>query len=200
MRGRSMKMKINYKKIKKWLSLSVTVTLYTVLILLVLVVVSSKASGGEPQIFGHEIKAVLSGSMEPGIKTGSIIAVKPGGDKTRFTEGDVITFKKEEGVLVTHRIVEVVKTNGGVMYKTKGDNNDAADMEPVLSENVVAEYTGTTIPYIGYLMNFANSKNGAFLFIIPGLLLLCYSGFVIGKALSQIEIKKPTEPIDKNVT
>ena len=86
------------------------------------------------------------------------------------------------------------------MYKTKGDNNDAADLEPVLSENVVGEYTGLTIPYLGYFMNIMNSKNGAFLFIIPGLLLLCYSGFVIGKTLSQIEIKKTSEPIDKNVS
>lgn len=34
---------------------------------------------GEPQVFGYQLKTVLSGSMEPEIKTGSIIAVKPGG-------------------------------------------------------------------------------------------------------------------------
>lgn len=191
---------MNAKKIKKFISSSITVVLYLVLFAMIIVVVSSKAAGGEPEIFGKQIKTVLSGSMEPGIQTGSIIAVKPGGDMTRFKKGDVITFKQEENMLVTHRVVEVMKSGDHVMYKTKGDNNDAADLEPVLSENVVGEYTGFTIPYIGYFMNIMNSKNGAFLFIIPGLLLLCYSGFVIGKALSQIEIKKPTEPIDKNVT
>ncbi|WP_282138656.1 signal peptidase I SipW [Rossellomorea aquimaris] len=191
---------MNAKKIKKFISYSITVVLYLVLFTMIIVVVSSKAAGGEPEIFGKQIKTVLSGSMEPGIQTGSIIAVKPGDDMTRFKKGDVITFKQEENMLVTHRVVEVMKSGDHVMYKTKGDNNDAADLEPVLSENVVGEYTGFTIPYIGYFMNIMNSKNGAFLFIIPGLLLLCYSGFVIGKALSQIEIKKPTEPIDKNVT
>jgi len=191
---------VNVKKIKKFISYSITVVLYLVLFTMIIVVVSSKAAGGEPEIFGKQIKTVLSGSMEPGIQTGSIIAVKPGDDMTRFKKGDVITFKQEENMLVTHRVVEVMKSGDHVMYKTKGDNNDAADLEPVLSENVVGEYTGFTIPYIGYFMNIMNSKNGAFLFIIPGLLLLCYSGFVIGKALSQIEIKKPTEPIDKNVT
>jgi signal peptidase I len=191
---------VNAKKIKKFISYSITVVLYLVLFTMIIVVVSSKAAGGEPEIFGKQIKTVLSGSMEPGIQTGSIIAVKPGDDMTRFKKGDVITFKQEENMLVTHRVVEVMKSGDHVMYKTKGDNNDAADLEPVLSENVVGEYTGFTIPYIGYFMNIMNSKNGAFLFIIPGLLLLCYSGFVIGKALSQIEIKKPTEPIDKNVT
>ncbi|WP_201717010.1 signal peptidase I SipW [Rossellomorea arthrocnemi] len=188
------------KKIRKIISSSITVVLYIVLFTMIIVVVSSKAAGGEPEIFGKQIKTVLSGSMEPGIQTGSIIAVKPGGDMTRFKKGDVITFKQEENMLVTHRIAEVIKSGDHVMYKTKGDNNDAADLEPVLSENVVGEYTGFTIPYLGYFMNIMNSKNGAFLFIIPGLLLLCYSGFVIGKAISQIEIKKPSESIDKNVS
>ncbi|MEI2664702.1 signal peptidase I SipW [Rossellomorea sp. LJF3] len=191
---------MNAKKIKKFISSSVTVVLYLVLFTMIIVVVSSKAAGGEPEIFGKQIKTVLSGSMEPGIQTGSIIAVKPGGDMTRFKKGDVITFKQEANMLVTHRVVEVKKSGDHVMYKTKGDNNDAADLEPVLSENVVGEYTGFTIPYLGYFMNIMNSKNGAFLFIIPGILLLCYSGFVIGKALSQIEIKKTSEPIDKNVS
>jgi signal peptidase I len=191
---------VNTKKIKKFISSSITVVLYLVLFTMIIVVVSSKAAGGEPEIFGKQIKTVLSGSMEPGIQTGSIIAVKPGGDMTRFKKGDVITFKQEENMLVTHRVAEVMKSGDHIMYKTKGDNNDAADLEPVLSENVVGEYTGFTIPYLGYFMNIMNSKNGAFLFIIPGILLLCYSGFVIGKALSQIEIKKTSEPIDKNVS
>ncbi len=72
------------KLAKKILSTSITVVLYAVLFMMIFVVVSSKASGGEPQFFGYQIKTVLSGSMEPGIQTGSIIAVKPGGDMTRF--------------------------------------------------------------------------------------------------------------------
>ncbi|APH04414.1 signal peptidase I SipW [Bacillus weihaiensis] len=188
-------------KIKKLASNMVTVVLFLALILMVFVVVTSKASGGEPQIFGYQLKTVLSGSMEPGIKTGSIIAVKPGGDMSRFSEGDVITFKQEENVLVTHRITETIKNGDQVMYRTKGDNNDSEDMEPVLSENVVAEYNGFTIPYIGYFMDFTNSKNGAFLFIIPGILLAIYSAFTIWSALSQIEAlnKKDSSNVEKIV-
>ena len=58
------------------------------------------------------------------------------------------------------------------MYETKGDNNNAADTEPVLSENVVAQYADFTIPYIGYFIDFAQSKEGgAILLIGPGMLL-----------------------------
>lgn len=153
------------------------------------VVVISKASGGEPQIFGYQLKSVLSGSMEPGIQTGSIIAVKLAEDKTNFKVDDVITFM-EEDILITHRITEVTKSADSVLYRTKGDNNKAEDMNPVLSDNVVAEYTGFTVPYVGYFVNFSQSKNGALLLLIPGFLLLIYSAYTIWKVLSQIELPK----------
>jgi signal peptidase I len=190
---------MNMKKVKKWTSNIITGILFAVLIFMVVVVVSSKASGGEPEAFGYQLKTVLSGSMEPGIQTGSIIAVKPGGDMTRFEKGDVITFREEENMLVTHRVAEVIKNGDQVMYRTKGDNNKTEDLNPVLSENVVAEYTGVTVPYVGYFMDFTNSKNGAFLFIIPGILLLIYSGFTIWRAISQIEVNpKKTDTAEKN--
>ncbi|MGD6966615.1 signal peptidase I SipW [Rossellomorea vietnamensis] len=187
------------KKLKEWGSNLVTGVLFIVLIFMVFVVVSSKASGGEPQVFGYQLKTVLSGSMEPGIQTGSIIAVKPGGDMERFVEGDVITYKQEENVLVTHRVMEVIKSGDQVMYRTKGDNNKTEDLEPVLSQNIVAEYSGFTIPYIGYFMDFTNSKNGAFLFIIPGILLMLFSGLTIWKAISQLDVSsKNADPADKS--
>ncbi|WP_163970564.1 signal peptidase I SipW [Oceanobacillus halotolerans] len=182
-----MSQKKTSRKILKWLNHIATTLLFVVLISMLFIVISSKASGGEPEIFGYQLKTVLSGSMEPDIQTGSIIAVKPGGDMTRFQEGDVITYMEEDQKLVTHRITEVIHSGDNVMYRTKGDNNDAVDAEPVLSENVVAEYKGFTIPYIGYIINFAQSQNGAFLLLIPGFLLLGYSAFIIWKAIREIE-------------
>ncbi|MGD6776551.1 signal peptidase I SipW [Sutcliffiella horikoshii] len=179
---------MKWKTAKKWISNLVTTILFLTLIFMAFVVISTKASGGEPQIMGYQLKTVLSGSMEPGIKTGSIIAVKPGGDMTRFEEGDVITFKKDEQTLVTHRITEVITSGEHVMYKTKGDNNNAEDMEPVLSDNVVAVYTDFTIPYVGYFVEFAKSQLGsALLMILPGVLLFGYSIFSIWKTISRIE-------------
>lgn len=182
------------KKIMKWINNIVSTILMVLLIVVASVVVITKASGGEPQLFGYQFKSVLSGSMEPGIQTGSIIAVKLAEDKTNFKVGDVITFM-EEDILITHRITEVTKSGDSVLYRTKGDNNNAEDMNPVQSGNVVAEYTGLTVPYVGYFINFAQSKNGALLLLIPGFLLLIYSAFTIWKVLAQIELtpKKKTE-------
>lgn len=178
------------KRIFKAINHIITILLFVLLISMTFFVISSKASGGEPEVFGYQLKTVLSGSMEPGIKTGSIIAVKPGGDKTRFQSGDVITFQEEDGRLVTHRVTEAFESGGNVLYRTKGDNNNAEDLNPVLSQNVVAEYTGFTIPYVGYFVNFAQSRNGAFLLLIPGFLLLIYSGITIWRAIREIEIPK----------
>ncbi|MUV38595.1 Signal peptidase I [Lentibacillus sp. JNUCC-1] len=178
------------RKVMKWVNNIVTTVLFVLLISVATMVMVTKISGGEPEMFGYQLKTVLSGSMEPGIQTGSIIAVKPGGDMTRFKANDVITFQEEDGKLITHRITEVQNSGDHVMYRTKGDNNNAEDSSPVLSGNVVAEYTGFTVPYVGYLVNAIQTKNGAFFMLIPGILMLIYSGFVIWKALSELELKQ----------
>ncbi len=172
----------------KWFNRIITSVLFVLLIGVALMVLITKISGGEPNMFGYQLKTVLSGSMEPDIKTGSIIAVKPGGDMTRFEKGDVITFQEAEDKLVTHRVIEASHSGESTMYQTKGDNNNSPDAQLVLSENVVAQYTGFTVPYIGYFISFAQSKNGAFLLLIPGILLIGYSAFTIWRALSTAEI------------
>jgi signal peptidase I len=182
---------MNAIKIKKWVSTIVTTILFLTLIFTAAVVISSKASGGEPSVLGYQLKTVLSGSMEPGIKTGSIIAIKPGGDMTRFQKDDVITFKVSNDKLITHRVTDVKGTGKNTQYITKGDNNNAADLDPVLAANVVGEYNGFTIPYIGYLLNAAQSKIGsALLLMLPGVLLLLYSAITIWKAIKEVEVNK----------
>ncbi|ARK28920.1 signal peptidase I SipW [Halalkalibacter krulwichiae] len=184
----------------KWSSRLISFVLFVVLVFMVFIVISTKASGGEPELFGYQFKTVLSGSMEPEFKTGSIIAVKPGGDMTRFQEGDVITFMESAEKLITHRVVGVKQSGEHVMYETKGDNNNAPDSSLVLSENVIAKYEGFTIPYVGYVGNFAQSKEGAaLLLILPGLLLLIYSGITIWQGVSQLEKGNKTQPAVEEV-
>ncbi|WP_164218240.1 signal peptidase I [Virgibacillus sp. YIM 98842] len=174
------------KKIVKFISSLVTSILMVVLLVTLFMVVITKASGNEANLFGYQIKTVLSGSMEPSFKTGSIIAIETGGDMTRFQEGDVITFQTEEEIIVTHRVIEV--NEEGQQYITKGDANDGADMNPVLSENILGEYTGFTIPYVGYVMNFANTREGAaLLLIVPGVFFIGYSVITIGRTLRHVK-------------
>ncbi|MBX9975506.1 signal peptidase I SipW [Cytobacillus firmus] len=180
------------KKALKIISNIITAVLFINLILMAFLVVSSKASGGEPQAFGYQLKTVLSGSMEPTFQTGSVIAVKPlsSEESKSLKKDDVITFQASQEKLITHRIIAVTNSGDHVMYETKGDNNKTADMEPVLSENVRAIYTGFTIPYMGYFIDFAQSKEGsAILLIGPGLLLLGFAAFSIFQAIREIDPK-----------
>jgi signal peptidase len=176
------------KKVWKITSSLITGILFLLLIFMIFVVVSSKASGGEPNFLGYQLKTVLSGSMEPTFMTGSVIAVKPVENAANLKKDDIITFKESEDKLITHRIVEVNKSGNQTMYVTKGDNNRSKDSSPVIAQNVVAKYSGFSIPYVGYFLDYAKSKNGtALLLILPGILLLIYSGVSIFKALKEID-------------
>ncbi|MGE7604086.1 signal peptidase I SipW [Peribacillus sp. NPDC097675] len=178
------------KRTLKVISNLITFVLFLNLMVMVFLIISSKASGGEPQVFGYQLKTVLSGSMEPTFQTGSVIAVKPlnSDEKKVLKKEDIITFQTSDGILITHRITKVNNSGEHVLYETKGDNNKTSDADPILSDNVVALYSGFTIPYIGYFIDFTQSKEGAALLLIgPGLLLLGYSGFCIYQGLREIE-------------
>lgn len=166
---------------------NLTTTLLLILLLVTLfVVLATRASGGEPNLFGYQFKTVLSGSMEPEIQTGSIISIKQGGDPTRFEKDDVITFRSDD-ILITHRIIEVQES--GQQYITQGDNNNGPDLEPVPADNVVGAYTGFTVPYVGYVIDFASSKQGTvLLLILPGVLLVMYAAVTIWRVLKRIEV------------
>jgi signal peptidase I len=184
------------KSFRKWTSRMSSIIIYGLLICMVLLVVSAKMAGGTPKIFGYEIMTVLSGSMEPGIKTGSIIVVKPVSDATKFKKGDVITFKASDdpNKLITHRIVDIQKVNSSVQYITKGDNNNSKDPSPVPAASVVAQYVNLTVPYVGYLLGFIKSKMGAVLMlIVPGLIMMLWSIISIWKTIISIEPKKENQ-------
>jgi signal peptidase I len=181
------------KKVLKITSNLVTTVLFLVLLFMIFVVISSKASGGEPQFLSYQLKTVLSGSMEPTFKTGSIIAVKPVEEPASLKKGDVVTFLQQDNTIVTHRIVEVIKSGDNTMFQTKGDNNKDMDTQPILAQNIVAKYTGFTIPFLGYFIDFAKSSKGtAILLIVPGVLLLGYSGFTIVSALRELDKSQVT--------
>ncbi len=187
------------KKVTKIINSSITILLTIILIFMVFMVASTKFAGGEPEIFGYQLKTVLSGSMEPGILTGSIIAIKPIEEDKTFKKGDIITFVDSEERLVTHRVIDVKGVEDSHQYITKGDNNDSADTEPVLTQNIRGEYHGFTVPYLGYALEFAKTKLGsALLLIIPGVFFLIYSFVSIWKTIVELERKKGVDVSSTN--
>ncbi len=185
------------KLVRKIMSNVISFVLFALMVFLAFIVISSKASGGDPTVMGYQFKTVLSGSMEPTFLTGSIIAIEPTKDGSKYKKDDVITFKESDKKIVTHRIIDVKNVNGKVMYETKGDNNNGPDLKPVLAENVIGKYGNITVPYVGYLLNYANSKAGAaLLLIIPGICLLGYSAISIFSAIRSIDSEKKKKSAD----
>ena len=108
---------------------------------------------------GIHVDTVMSGSMEPALKTGGIVFTDT---KKRIPEaGDIITYQAGEN-RVSHRVIR--KEAQG--YVTKGDANNREDASAVAEEQIV----GTVIffiPYIGYTAAFIRQKTvAAVLFVM----------------------------------
>ncbi len=90
------------------------------------------------------MKIVESGSMEPAIKTGSLVVVAPA---SSYFVGDIITFESTSAdVPTTHRITEVKEENGLQVFVTKGDANEEADTN-VAKETAVIGKVLVSVPY-----------------------------------------------------
>lgn len=102
------------------------------------------------KISGMDFYIVLSGSMNPTIKTGSMVLIDT--HKENHEVGDVITYKIEDQ-LVTHRIVEIKNE----MYRTKGDANSTPDFNLITKKQILGNVI-FVIPGLGYLISFIQSK------------------------------------------
>lgn len=156
--------------------------LVTVMILLAVLLVGVRLIGLTPY-------AVLSGSMEPTYHVGSLIYVQDI-DPAEVTVGTPLTFVVNEDLLLaTHRVVDIEVRNtkeeavldeGGnptydehgnmvtqtipldepaYYFTTKGDANEDIDGSQVYYKNIV----GTpkfSIPYLGYLSSWLQTKKG----------------------------------------
>jgi signal peptidase len=153
--------------------------------------VQSKYSGEVPSVFGYRVYMVLSGSMSPTFDTGSVVFVRPE-DPAIIRKGDIITFSGEgSDMLTTHRVVDV-QNEEGLKFITRGDANNVDDPKPVPAENVVGRVHGS-LPYLGYLMGFAQTRRGLiFLVFIPGVLVILFELRNIFKYMRETDQERKT--------
>ena len=137
--------KVEKKKID--LSKILNIAVPIIFIILALNIITTK-SDKLFEIIGFRSYTVLSGSMEPKFYPGDMVITQHK-NKADIQINDVVTFRDNEGVIITHRIME--KTPEG--YITKGDNNNVEDADILTEDNIIGEVK-FSIPKIGYVMNF----------------------------------------------
>ncbi len=114
---------------------------------------------------------IATGSMEPTIKTGSIVFTTSPKD---IKVGDIVAFQSPNNSddTIVHRINSVI--DGG--YTTKGDNNSAEDTWVVNSNQIKGKYI-YSIPYVGNAIEWAKTPVGFVVVLIIPALLFAYTQY-----------------------
>ena len=150
------------------------VILLPVLIINVTLIIKSYTNSDEvPKIGGYCPLIVLTGSMEPQIKSGDLIIVKQI-DSSEVQVGDVIAFFDPSGngsSIVTHRVVELITEDGALAFRTRGDANNTEDRLPVPADNLVGIYR-FRIAGAGNIAMFMQTTTGLVVCVFVPLVLL----------------------------
>ena len=145
-----------------------------------LVVVGALAVSLAPRLLGYSPVIVYGGSMADSVPVGSIAVterVRPEdvgvGDVIVFHPPTTSTDLSTDPSPLMHRVVAIREEEGQRVFQTKGDANATPD-----PTEVALQETGSrvvyTVPYVGYLVNFAGTPLGwALLLFLPA----TYLGF-----------------------
>jgi signal peptidase len=102
---------------------------------------------------------VRSGSMEPTIRTGSMVLVRDV-PASAIRPGDVVAVERPDRTRVTHRVVTVEHRGATASLVLRGDANTDPDPEPVVV--VHAGRLVATAPLLGRVGGFLASAKGGF--------------------------------------
>ena len=136
-----------------------------------------------------QMKIVLSGSMEPAIKIGSLAIVKP---QESYKVGDIITFGEDtrDKVPTTHRIIGDRVVAGRFLYTTKGDANDNSDVREVRQADVIGKVL-FSVPFLGYILDLARKPLGLVVVVgIPAVVIIYSEARKILVEVKNIKKKK----------
>lgn len=125
----------NYKKKK-----SISLVLPTLIIIIIVYFTSGE--------FHYWTLAIASGSMSTSINKGDIVIVEKINNKyDNLKEGQVIAYEKD-GIILVHRIVNIIKYQDKYYFYTKGDANESID-NFIIEEDMIIGIVNHKISYIG---------------------------------------------------
>ncbi len=101
---------------------------------------------------GISVDSIMSGSMEPVLRTGGIVFTDTK-EQSHPEIGDIVTYQVGEN-RVTHRVIR--KERKG--YVTKGDANNMEDVSTVVTADQIIGKVIFVLPCLGYVAVFVRQR------------------------------------------
>ena len=133
-----------------------------------------------PSLFGYKFLIELSNSMEETINVGDLVVIKEK-NPTKIEVGDILSFKGDKDVIITHRVTDISKNNDDIYFETKGDNNASLDVDLVSSKNIEGVMV-TRVRHAGTILKFLSTTAGK---IITCLVIVII--FLVGLFISELK-------------
>ncbi|RZI92444.1 MAG: signal peptidase I [Microbacterium sp.] len=136
-----------------------------------------------PRLMGGATLTILTGSMQPTLNPGDVIAVTPVADAD-LRVGDVVTFQPVSGdpTLVTHRVVDIDSSGVEPVFTTRGDANSADD-EPIISDQIQGRVL-YTVPLLGWARTLLGPAVPVIVAVVAGCLI----------AFGTVAVLRPSRP------
>lgn len=133
--------------------------LTVVVILVCIVIVVQKVSNNKEAFFGYRIFRVQTGSMIPKYQIGDVILVKEK-DPSQIKVGDDVTYKGEassvNGLLITHRVINIEEVDGQRAFHTQGIANNMED--PIVYEHQINGVVQSKLYILTLICTLFNNK------------------------------------------
>jgi len=98
-------------------------------------------------LFRYYTVAIATGSMVPNINVGDVVIVDQHRDYKDLALDEVIAYR-HSGVIVVHRLINIVKVDDEYYFYTKGDANPSEDNYVIYPDTILGS-VNVKIPYIG---------------------------------------------------
>ena len=144
--------KIRNKRIKhnifKYIILNILIILFIINLIL--------SFEEDTHILGFYVFNIVSESMVPTFEKNDLVVVRKCAPED-LKKGDIITFN-HDGRTISHRIIRITNDNG-VLFTTKGDNNEVADVDPVKCDQIYGKFV-FKIKKIGNIVSYIQNIRG----------------------------------------
>lgn len=159
------------------------------LILIIICVKSNKNTTEIADFMGYKPVVCISNSMQDVFEVGDIVISKKCSEDS-ISIGDIITYREGENI-VTHRVENIVYTEKGKAFVTKGDSNNTIDQDTVIYEQIEGKYC-YKIPQLGKIILLLQKPQGFIIvFLIPvAIIAIIYKIILIRKDVKDLRKRK----------